>query len=259
MSITSLEVAAMLSSWFWPFVRISAFVSAAPVFGRRGTPPRVTLVVALMLSLAISPVLAPMPVVEPASMKGLLITVQQVVIGLGMGFALRLMFMVMELMGQIVAHLMGLGFASMVDPANGINVPVLSQFYIIVVTLVFLALDGHLLAITVLADSFRILPVGFEGLSRAGLWGITGQTGWVFATATLLALPAMATLLTVNMAFGVMTRAAPQLNIFVIGFPVAIIFGFAVMLYTLPTIVAQTSGLIDFAFVGLRGLIAGGS
>ncbi len=259
MSITSLEVMAMLTSWIWPFVRISAFLSAAPVLGRRGTPPRVTMGLALMLTLAIAPILAPMPVVEPVSVAGLLITLQQVVIGLGMGFALRLMFMVMELMGQIVAHLMGLGFASMVDPANGINIPVVSQFYIIVLTLVFVAVDGHLLAITVLADSFRILPVGFEGLSQAGLWGITGQTGWVFASATLLALPAMATLLTVNMAFGVMTRAAPQLNIFVIGFPVAIIFGFAVMLYTLPTIAAQISHLIDFAFVGLRGLLSGGS
>ncbi|MDX5299564.1 MAG: flagellar biosynthetic protein FliR, partial [Gammaproteobacteria bacterium] len=125
---------------------------------------------------------------------------------------------------------MGLGFASMVDPANGVNVPVLSQIYTITITLLFLAMNGHLVAFEVFAESFRALPIG-EGLLGAGLvdqdlwWLLAHRITWLFVAAMMLALPAMTAVLIVNIAFGVMTKAAPQMNIFSLGFPIGLLFG----------------------------------
>jgi flagellar biosynthesis protein FliR len=245
LTFTNVDINAMLVAWLWPFLRVSAAVMAAPVFGNRVVPARVKLGIALLLTLLIAPVAPPMPPTDPFSARGFIISAQQVLVGVIFGFALRLVFAVMEVGGQLVAHLTGLGFASLVDPQNGVDVPVVSHFYVMLATLLFLGLDGHLIAVRVLAESFAVLPVGPDGVGRAGLWHVSGQAGWIFASALLMALPAMAALLTVNLAFGVMTRAAPQLNIFTVGFPVTLLFGFVIIWLTLPGVLLYFQEVLD--------------
>lgn len=249
---------ALITAWIWPFIRIASLTMTAPVFGTRTVPTRIRLGVAMVLTLVIAPNAPPMPAVEPFSGAGLMVTGHQVLIGLSLGFALRLVLVVLEVGGQLIAHLTGLGFASLVDPQSGVDVPVVSQFYIILATLMFLSLDGHLLMIQLLADSFVSLPVGMEGVGKAGLWSLAGQASWIFSSAVLMALPAIGALLTVNIAFGVMARAAPQLNIFAVGFPVTLVFGLLVVLFTLPVILDQLEGLFDNAFGFAQALVSGG-
>lgn len=249
---------AMIAAWFWPFCRVAGLVALAPVFGYGALPTRVKLALALALTLAVAPVVQVPVQVQPFSAHGLGITATQVLIGLLMGFALRLVFLALEVAGQQIATLMGLGFAALVDHQNGIEVPVVSHFYIMLATLVYLGLDGHLVAVQVLADSFTTLPVG-STVGSSMLWAITGQAGWVFSAAVVLALPATAALLTVNLAFGVMNRAAPQMNVISIGFPVALLFGLLVMLLTLPGAVDSFPGLFEQSLSLARLLAQGGS
>ena len=252
MTLTTSQFAELIGAWLWPFIRVGAFLLAAPIFGNRAVPSRIRMGLAIGITLVVVPVLPTMPALDPFSSWGVLTAVQQVVIGLALGFSLRLVYAVLEVGGQLIAHLSGLGFAALVDPQNGIDVPVVSQLYIVFATLVFLGLDGHLVVIRVLADSFLSLPVGETGITRTGLWHLAEQAGWFLSAAVLLALPAVASLLTVNLAFGVMTRAAPQLNIFAVGFPVTLLFGLAVMWLTLPGTIAQFADLFDHgvAFAG---------
>jgi flagellar biosynthetic protein FliR len=249
MTFTDAQLVEWISAWMWPFVRIAALVAAAPVFGHRAVPARVKLGFAVMLTIAVAPVLPQMPSIDPLSAQGLRVTAQQVLVGAVLGFAMRLTFVALELAGQQIAQLMGLGFASMVEPNSGANVPLVSQFYIVLATLVFLAIDGHLVAVEVLASSFATLPVAVDGIGPEALRALVEQMGWVFAAAVVMALPAVAALLTVNMSFGVITRTAPQLNIFAVGFPITLVFGFVVMLLTLPGALTSVGRLFQEAMV----------
>jgi flagellar biosynthetic protein FliR len=134
-------------------------------------------------------------------------------------------------------------------------VPTLGQFYTILVTLLFFALNGHLVLIEVLVDSFTSLPIGGGGVSSAGLWAMLSWTGRMFSGAMLIAIPAVAAMLLVNFGFGIMTRAAPQLNIFAIGFPIIMSFGFLVIYVSLPSVVPQFSLLLEEAYQLMRHLL----
>ena len=257
MQISSAELTSWVGSFMWPFLRIGAMVMAAPLFGARSIPQRVRLGIALAVTMVVAPLLAPMPAVDPLSPSALLIAAQQLLIGVAMGFAVQLVFSALITGGQLVAMQMGLGFAAMVDPQNGTQVPVVSQFYLMMGTLLFLALNGHLALITVLVESFRTMPVGVHGLTPADIWEIVRWSGLIFSGAVTIALPALAALLIVNLAFGVMTRAAPQLNIFAIGFPLTVLFGFVVVIFTLPSVLPQSSQLWTDTFQLLRHLTGG--
>ena len=155
----------------------------------------------------------------------MVITLQQMLIGGAMGFAMLMLFQLFVIAGQMISMQMGLGFASMVDPANGISVPVLSQFYLISVTLLYLAMNGHLVAFDVFLESFQTIPISTHGLAPDRYWDLANRITWMFTSAMLLALPAITAVLIVNISFGVMTRAAPQMNLFSLGFPIGLLFG----------------------------------
>jgi flagellar biosynthetic protein FliR len=258
MNIAAADISAWLGTYLWPLFRIGALLGAMPVIGMRTVPARVRLGLALALTLVVAPVIPPAPAIDPLSIAGAMVTLQQVLIGAAMGFLLSLVFGAFVYAGQLVAMQMGLGFASLVDPQHGVEVPVVSQFYVIVVTLVFLALDGHLAVIEALVESFRALPVSPAGLTVATLWQIVAAGGQLFSGALSVALPALVAMLLVNLAFGVMTRAAPQLNIFSVGFPVTLLFGFVVLLLSLPLLGPQFQGLFESEFALIRQLLAGG-
>lgn len=258
MVISGPEINALVGSWLWPLFRIGGMVMTAPVFGTRSVPPRVRLMLALAITLVVAPLLPPGPQLPLGSPLMLFLLVQQVLIGVLMGFAVQLVFAAVITGGHTVAMQMGLGFSMMVDPQNGQQAPVLSQFYVLMIILVYLALNGHLVLIEVLVDSFRTLPIGPSGLQAESFRQVVGWGSHIFAGGLALALPAVASLLLVNLAFGIMTRAAPQLNLFAIGFPVTMMIGFAVVLITLPGVIPQAGSLFNQIFHLLTRILAGG-
>lgn len=244
MNFTGVELTSWLATLLWPFMRIGAMFAAAPVFSARSVPVRIRVLLAFFISWLLIPVIPEPPAVELISGEALIISVSQVFIGVAMGFILQMVFAAFVIAGQSIATAMGLGFASMVDPQNGVQVPVVSQIFLIMATLVFLALNGHLIFIEVLVKSFQNLPIGPFAPSTEGLWQLVVWGGDMFAGGVLIALPAVAALLLVNLAFGVTSRAAPQLNIFAVGFPVMIMVGIAFLILTLPTITSHLSRLM---------------
>jgi flagellar biosynthetic protein FliR len=244
MNFTGAELTTWLATILWPFMRIGAMFAAAPIFSARSVPVRIRIILAFLIAWVLAPVLPAPPNVELISGQALLISVHQVIIGVAMGFIIQMVFAAFIIAGQSIAMAMGLGFASMIDPQNGVQVPVVSQVFLIMVTLVFLALNGHLVLIDVLARSFENLPVGMMVPSRDGLWQLVNWGSDMFTGGLLIALPAVAALLLVNLAFGVTTRAAPQLNIFAVGFPVMIMVGLSFIILTLPTITSHLGRLM---------------
>lgn len=256
-TLASSEIMSWVGAFMWPLFRIAALVGAAPVFGARTIPVTVKMVIAIVLTMIVAPILPPPPAVDPLSGEAILIVMNQILIGGAMGLALQLVFAMFVVGGQIIAFQMGLGFASMVDPSSGTQVPVISQFYVIILTLTFLALDGHLVFVEVIADSFRTLPVGVNGLTRDGLWALVTWGGHMYAGAVQIALPAIASLLLINLTFGIVTRSAPQFNIFSIGFPVTMVAGFFIIVVTLPAILPQIKRQLAAAFDLMRLLVSG--
>ncbi len=222
--LTQIEHAVAL--FLWPLFRIASMLMAMPIIGTRLVPMRVRLGLALALTVVLVPVLPPMPAVTDGLAPATWIEIgKQVLIGSLLGFTLNILMETFVLGGQMIANQMGLGFASMTDPANGTSVVVLGQFYLMLVMLMFLAMDGHLAMIEILARSFVVLPVGAPLFDMDNLWRLALAGGWLFSAGVLMALPAVTALLVVNFAFGIMTKAAPQLNIFAIGFPFTMLMG----------------------------------
>ena len=237
-----------MTQYIWPFIRVAALVSVAPIFGTRTVPARVKLIIAIALTMMIAPILPKMAYIDPLSFDGFLTAFHQFLIGIAMGFMVSLIFGALITGGQMIAQLMGLGFASMMDPQNGVSVPVVGQFYTILATLIFLVLNGHLVLVDILASSFQTLPIGEYGMNPDKIWQLMMWSKWIFVGAVVIALPAVTSLLLVNVAFGVMTRASPQLNIFAVGFPITILLGFIVMFITLPYFVPKIQQLFGEAF-----------
>lgn len=247
MNFTGADLMTSLTTLLWPFMRISAMFVAAPIFGARSIPVRIRILFAFSIAWLLGPVIPQPPIVELISGEALIISISQVLIGVAMGFILQMVFAAFVIGGQSIATAMGLGFASIIDPQNGVQVPVISQAFLIMATLVFLALNGHLIFIEVLAKSFQSMPVGPFAPSQDALWQLVIWGSDMFTGGMLIALPAVAALLLVNLAFGVTSRAAPQLNIFAVGFPIMIMIGIAFIILTLPTVTSHLSRLINQA------------
>ncbi len=233
-SLTAGQIESWMAAYLWPLVRIGACLMVAPIFSASFVPARVRLVLAGAIALAVAPLLPAMPAVSPFSGPGLVITAQQVIIGVAIGFVLQIVFDALAMGGQLLANTMGLSFAFNVDPLRGASTPVLGQFYTLIATLTFLALNGHIAIVQVLVDGFRDLPVGTEGLGASGYWQVALWGATLFRGALMVALPGLTALLIVNLAFGVVSRAAPSLNLFAIGFPVTLVGGLLIVLAGLP-------------------------
>lgn len=244
MIISATELTALIGAYLWPLFRISAMVASAPVFGTRSVPTKVKVMTAVAITSVLVPIL-PAPEMNVFSPLSVLVIAQQILIGLIIGFTVQLVFSAVITGGQIVAMQMGLGFSLMVDPQNGAQSPVMSQFYVVMVMLIYLAIDGHLVLLEVLADSFKSMPISAEGLVADDFMQVVRWGSNIFAGGLAIALPAIASLLVVNIAFGVMTRSAPQLNIFAIGFPITMLLGFALVMVTLPNIAPKSISLFS--------------
>jgi flagellar biosynthetic protein FliR len=212
----------------WPFFRIAGVLMVAPVLGARLVPMRVRLALAVTATFVLSPLL---PATQPFgfTLAAAVFVVQEVLIGVAMGFVLQMIFDALIIAGQTIAMGMGLGLATMIDPQRGISVPVISQFFVILGLLIFLSLGGHLATIRLISDSFTLLPFGTP-LSSDGVWMLVSWGGQMLAGAVRIALPAATALLVANIAFGVMSRAAPTLNLFAVGLPAGLLIGFLILL-----------------------------
>lgn len=256
--LSSAEITAWIASFFWPLIRVASMFSIAPVIGGKQIPRRIRIVAALLITLAILPMQQDIPIIDPWSAEGVYVTAQQILIGLIMGFILMLVFAAVTLAGENIAMSMGLSFAMASDPINGVQVPVVSQFLVITASLLFLSMDGHLSLINMMVTSFEILPIGTEGVSTAALWALLEWAKIMFNAAASIALPAIISLLTVNLVMGIMTRAAPQLNIFSVGFPMTMMAGYLILLFSLPTLLAVFDSMLKDAFETLTIILAGG-
>ena len=149
---------------------------------------------------------------------------------------------------------MGLGFAMLVDPQRGVNVPILSQFFVLMTTMMFLALGGHLILIQVLVQSFTTLPPGASTFGTEGIWSVVAWGSQMFAGAVLVALPAVVALLIVNLAYGVISRAAPTLNLFAVGFPATVLLGFLILQFSFQTTLVSLGGMLEDTFAEIGNL-----
>lgn len=253
LQLTDTQISTWVAAFMLPLFRIGALLMVMPVFGTSLVPKRIRLYFALAITLVLAPSLPPMPPVNALALSGWMLIGEQILIGAILGFSLQLFFQAFVVAGQILAIQMGMGFASMVDPTNGVSVAVIGQFFTMLVTLMFLAMNGHLVVFEVLTESFTTLPVG-SGLMTNHYWELAGKLGWVLGAALVLVLPAITALLVVNIAFGVMTRAAPQLNIFSIGFPLTLVLGMFIMWVGLADILNQYQPLATEALQFLREL-----
>ena len=247
MSFSYPEFLQLVGLYFYPFVRIGAMLSILPIYGIRAVPVQAKLFLTLFITMAVAPTLALPPPVDPFTWQGILFILQQILIGLAMGVIFLIVFQAFVVAGHMIAMGMGLAFASMVDPGTGSQAPIVSQYFTIIATLLFLALNGHLLVIQMVVDSFEYLPVGTSFLNRDSLWLIVEFGSYMFSAGVLISLPAITALLLINVSFGVVTRAAPALNIFAVGFPVTLLTGLVMLSLTTPLILPHLQELIHRA------------
>lgn len=225
-------------AFLWPFVRMLALVSTAPVFGEPWVPRQVKVGIAAMLALVLSPTLGAFPQVPVVSAGGLWIVIQQVLIGVAMGFTMRLIFTAVLAAGEYIGLQMGLSFASFFDPMSHGSTMVVSRLLNMLAMLIFLALDGHLLMVNALADSFQTLPISDGPLAAGGWMFLVLAGGDIFASGLMLALPLITALLTLNLAMGILNRASPQFSIFAVGFPLTLLAGIFMLQLLMPNLAA---------------------
>jgi flagellar biosynthetic protein FliR len=223
----------LLARFLWTLLRVGAFYSTFPVVSSHAVPMRVRVMLAVVTAWAVMPTLPQVPDVE-LSLEAGFIALREVAIGSLVGFIVQLAFATVIFAGQNIAYQMGLGFAALLDPQLGVQVPVIAQLYLLLASCLFLGLNGHLLLIELIALSFKTLPVAFSGIAREEIWTIVRWGGSVFAGGVILSLPIVLALLFANLALGIATRAAPQLNIFSVGFPITLGLGLVLIWLTLP-------------------------
>ncbi|WP_151636377.1 flagellar biosynthetic protein FliR [Noviherbaspirillum aerium] len=244
LAVTSAELNTWIASFLWPLTRILGLVAAAPVFGNLSIPIRVKLGLGIMLSLCIAPTVPSIPATDPMSLSGLLIVMQQAVIGLAMGFAMRLVLAAVEMAGEICGLTMGFGFATFFDPQTRGRSSAIAQFLALLTLMIFLASNIHLLMLSTLAESFQTMPISGAPVGTSLFRQLANWGGVIFSSGIQLALPLVAALLLINIALGILTRAAPQLNLFGIGFPVTLAVGFIVLALVLPYLTTPIDRLL---------------
>src|SRR5688572_7051404 len=243
-SITSGQLNEWVMLIVWPLARILALIATAPITGTQQFPVSAKIGLAVLITAIVAPTLPTQPNADPGSAAGLVLLVREILLGIAMGLTMRIVFAAIGMAGDLIGLQMGLGFAQFYDPQTNAQAPVLSQFLGLLATLAFLSLNGHLMLIATLAESFRGMPFG--GVSLAGNWMLIAHWGGMIAeAAVLLSLPLIAVLLVTNSALAVLTRASPQLNIFAIGFPITLGIGFIALLLSLPYLVPTFERLVS--------------
>ncbi|KRB93331.1 flagellar biosynthetic protein FliR [Noviherbaspirillum sp. Root189] len=244
-TLTSAELNTWIASFLWPLTRILGLIATAPLFGNLSIPVRVKLGLGIMLALVIAPTVPALPAIDPMSLAGMLVLMQELVIGLAMGFAMRVVLAAVEMAGEVCGLTMGFGFATFFDPQTRARSSAIAQFLALLTLMIFLATNIHLMLLSTLAESFISMPVSALPGGAGGFRALANWGGLIFSAGVQLSLPIIAALLTTNIALGILTRAAPQLNLFGIGFPVTLGAGFIVLALMLPYLATPIERLFN--------------
>jgi flagellar biosynthetic protein FliR len=253
--IDAADVSRWVARLWWPVLRIGGFVLTAPIASEATIPAPVKIALTLGLAFILSPLAAVPDGLSIFSGAGVLAAVQEVMIGIAIGMVVQLTFEALSFAGQSISMSMGLGFATLIDPEHGADTPVLGQLFMIFGTLAYLAVNGHLVLIGALATSFKNLPIGGANIDQNLLWSMGVWGARIFEAGLLVALPAVVALIIVNLALGVVTRAAPQLNLFGVGFTITLMSGFVVLIVGMDGFMVGISSLLDSALSAVVDLV----
>jgi flagellar biosynthetic protein FliR len=253
MTLLAAEIVERFYMFLWPMLRISALLVTAPLFSLDALTLPIRIMLALVVTLFVYPLIQ-WPVIDPVTANGILQIVNQLFIGAMMGLMLQVAVGALTLAGQTISSSMGLSMATLIDPAVG-NVPVIAQFIVICSTLVFLGFGGHVIMLSMVLDSFRAVPIGANILGQVAFGKVVAWSSMIFLGGVLIALPVMVALLFINIGLGVITRAAPTLNIFSVGFPASIAAGFLVLIFAMDSIIGRIQWLWMQAFNHARDLV----
>lgn len=253
--VTSDQWLHWLSLYFWPLLRVLALISTAPILSEKSVPKRVKLGLGLVITAIIAPSL-PATEVTLFSPNALWLAMQQILIGIALGFTMQFAFAAVRTAGEVIGLQMGLSFATFVDPGSNISMPVLARIMDMLALLLFLVFNGHLWLISLLVDTFHTLPVGGEPLNSNAFLALSRAGGLIFLNGLMLALPIITLLLTINLALGMLNRMAPQLSVFVIGFPITLTVGIILMAALMPLIAPFCEHLFSELFDLLADIIS---
>jgi flagellar biosynthetic protein FliR len=242
-SVTEAQLAAWVSPLLWPFLRVLAMFTAAPVFSSRAFPMRAKIALAFFVALAAQASLPEMPIIGFNDPGILGVVIQQIGVGLAIGFAVRVVFSAVELAGEVVGFQMGLNFAAFFDPSMNTQSSAIARFFGQMTALLFVVMNGHLMVLMAITKSFDAFPVGQNFLDALGRMRLYNLGADLFASALWIALPMIGMLMFVNMALGIVSRVAPQMNIFAVGFPITLVVGLVGIAFTLP--------MLDQPFIAL--------
>lgn len=236
--------------------RVSSFFMVMPIIGSRFIPSRIRLAFSFVLTLVIIPLVPKMPAIPLLSLTMVLLAVKQVLVGIAAGFIFQIVFEIFLYAGQLISLQTGLGFATVMDPTSG-PINMMSRVYSFAIMLVFLMLNGHLLLIQMLVNSFHTMPLMATSLSASQAGSIIQFSGLIFSGAVSITLPVLIALLLVNFTFAVMTRSAPSLNIFTVGFPITLMMGLFIIYITFTNVMANANGMFEHGYSLVRLLLGG--
>lgn len=255
LTFDSSQLMLWLSQFFWPMVRVLALIATAPILSERSVSRKVKVGLAFMITWLLVPLLPPGQVTL-FSVGGLWLLIQQMLIGIALGFTMQFAFAAVRTAGEVIGLQMGLSFATFFDPGSRLNMPVLARFLDMLAMLLFLSFNGHLWLISLLADSFHTLPIGGEPLNANAFLALTKAGGLIFLNGMMLALPLITLLLTLNMALGLLNRVSPQLSVFAIGFPITLSIGILTMGILMPLLAPFCEHLFSEVFDLLSDIIS---
>lgn len=245
----------IISQIVWPMCRFSGLFLTAPFFSSTSIPPTIKIVFILVLSWACSFMVPGELSFEHFNGLYIIYIIQEIAFGLLMGFILQIVFQVFVLGGQIISMQAGLGFAVMVDPASKASVPVVSQMYSFMVLLIFLAINGHIALLDALMTSFKVKPIGSLTIDKGVVWGVVAFSGWMFKEAVLITIPAIISLTLVSLSFGIITRVAPQINIFAFGFPITLMMSMVIIQICMPSMGEQMVESLEHGMQLVLGMV----
>jgi len=246
-SLSEAQLAAWISPIFWPFIRVLAVFGSAPVFSSKEFPARARVALAFLVALACQASLPDAPIIGFNDPRALGVLVQQVGVGLSIGFAVRLVFTAVELAGEVVGFQMGLNFAAFFDPSLGSQSSAVAIFFSQITSLLFVVMNGHIMVLMAVNRSFTAFPIDqnfLQALAQMKLYRLGTD---LFASGLWIAMPMIGMLMFTNLALGIISRVAPQLNIFAIGFPITLVVGMVGIAFTLP--------MLDTPFLALMGRV----
>lgn len=239
-----------LAAIFWPFVRVLAVFMSAPVLSNRVIPARLKIGLALAIAIIVAPATTE-PALPIFSAAAPLLLLQQMLAGILMGFGIKVVFAAVDMAGNVIGLQMGLSFASFIDPVNSNQTPLIGSFLNLLTTLLFLALDGHLALLAAATRSFDLLPISTQFFTGVGWERLIATGTGLFQLGLQISLPVLATMLVINLTLGVMSRAAPQLNLFSVGFPLTALTGIVLFAVFLPNLIAALSAALSASLAAL--------